>query len=323
MGRLFYEKIKSKKTIIFKAIFICLLLLWLPTIIVLILGGKSNSNIYTSKASGKTVILENEKGDELEKLDVEEFIPCVVAAQLDINSEEELLKAFTVIIRTYINKVMGNRTEVDTNELMLPYVTYSEMEKSWDTDFTKNYNRLFKAVENTSMEMIYYKEDLIIPYFHGISCGSTRNGSEVSEQCDLPYLKGVNSQNDMLDEKYLSMRYLSYEEFAKTILDFRNSVIISETNPLEVVSIVERDSAGYVKNIQIGSTLFTGDEFMNCFSLSSPNFQVEEYDGGVRIVVKGNGHGLGVSICGANNMAMLGSSYKEIILYYYTDVEIK
>ncbi|MDE6210218.1 MAG: SpoIID/LytB domain-containing protein [Lachnospiraceae bacterium] len=323
MGKLFYEKIISKKSKIFKALFICLVLLWLPTIIVMILGGESDKNIYTAKASGKIVILENEKEDKLEELDVEDFIPCVVAAQLDINSEEELLKSFTVIIRTYINKVMGNRNEIGTNELMLPFVTYSEMEKAWDTDFTENYNKLMKAVENTSMEMIYYKDDLIVPYFHGISCGNTRNGNEVSDLCDLPYLKSVNSQNDMLDEKYLSMRYLSYEEFARTVLDFRDSVIISETNPLEVVSIVERDSAGYVKNIQIGSTLFTGDEFMNCFSLSSPNFQVEEYDGGVRIIVKGNGHGLGVSICGATNMAMSGSSYREIILYYYTDVEIK
>lgn len=323
MGKFIFEKLRNNKKNIFKYLLTFLILLWIPTVIVLLLGGENNRNVYDAKESGKTVIIEKERGKELQRLDVEEFIPCAVAGQIDINSQEELIKAFTVIIRTYINKSIDGKDEISVLDLKLPYVTYEEMEDIWAENFTENYNKLLKAVDNTSMENIYYDGNLIIPYFHGISCGKTRNGDEVEAIGNLPYLKSVTSSEDMLDENYLSMKYYSNEEFANMVVAYRNTVIISTENPLEVVSIVERDTAGYVKNIQIGSTLFTGDEFMECFSLNSPNFQVEEYDGGVRIVVKGNGHGLGLSLCGAENMAKNGSSYKEIILYYYTDVEIK
>lgn len=293
-----------------------LIVLWLPTILIYFFGGKNDKKIYDIKNSGKTIIIENEK------LDIEEFIPCVIASQIDIDSNEEVIKAFSVVIRTYINRQMKNSDTIEANKLGLPYITYSEMEKVWENDFTKKYNKLMKVVANTSMEMIYYNEELIVPYYHYLSSGQTRTGSEVNESCNLPYLKSVTSKGDITNEKFLSMKTMSYEEFADTITQYRNSIIISRENPLEVISIVERDNAGYVKNIQVGTTLLSGDEFMKCFSLNSPNFTVEDYEGKVRIITKGNGHGLGLSIAGAVNMANEGASYKEILLYYYTDIKI-
>lgn len=317
MGRYFLKIIKEKRSSIFKIILLALIALWIPTILIYFLGEKNDKKVYNVKNSGKTIIMENEK------LDIEEFIPCVVASQIDIKSNEEVIKAFTVVIRTYINRQMKNSASIEADKLGLPYITYSQMEKVWENDFTKNYNMLMKSVSNTAMEMLYYNDELIVPYYHYLSSGKTRTGSEVGENCNLPYLKSVTSKGDITNEKFLSMKTMSYEEFANTIMKFRDSIVISKENPLEVVSIVERDSAGYVKNIQVGTTLLTGDEFMKCFALNSPDFTVENYEEKVRIITKGNGHGLGLSIVGANNMAGEGASYKEILLYYYTDIKIK
>lgn len=317
MRRYFFKIIGEKKNNILKLMVFTLIILWIPTLIILWLGGKNDRKIYNVAESGKVVLLKEEK------MDVEEFIPCVVAAQIDIASEEEVIKAFSVVVRTYINRVMKNSDSIEAEKLGLPYITYSEMEEAWENEFTQNYNKLMKAVANTSMEMIYYNDQLVIPYYHYLSSGKTRTGGEVNESCDLPYLKSVTSKGDITNEKFLSMKTMTYEEFAASIVKYRDSIVISKENPLEVVSIVERDSAGYVKNIQVGTTLLTGDEFMNCFSLNSPNFTVEDYEGKVRMVVKGNGHGLGLSIGGAVEMAKEGAGYKEIILYYYTDIQIK
>lgn len=317
MGRYFFKIIKEKRSSILKIILIALIALWIPTCLIYLLGEKNHKKVYNVKNSGKTIMMEKEE------LDIEEFIPCVVASQIDITSNEEVIKAFTVIIRTYINRQMKNSTSIDADKLGLPYITYSQMEKVWENNFTKNYNLLMKAVANTSMEMLYYKDELIVPYYHYLSSGKTRTGSEAGENCNLPYLKSVTSKGDITNEKFLSMKAMSYEEFANIIVKYRDSIIISKENPLEVVSVVERDSAGYVKNIQVGTTLLTGNEFMKCFSLNSPNFTVEDYEGKVRIITKGNGHGLGLSIVGADNMAGEGASYKEILLYYYTDIKIK
>ena len=52
-------------------------------------------------ASGRTVIIEND-GYTI-KMDVEDFIPCVLMAQLgESEFSSELIKAQSVVIRTYI-----------------------------------------------------------------------------------------------------------------------------------------------------------------------------------------------------------------------------
>ena len=51
-------------------------------------------------------------------------------------------------------------------------------------------------------------------------------------------------------------------------------------------------------------------------------FYIREIDGRVRIVTKGLGHGYGLSIYGANEMAKEGKTYQEILSYYYSGLEI-
>ena len=58
-------------------------------------------------------------------------------------------------------------------------------------------------------------------------------------------------------------------------------------------------------------------------NINSPSFMIEEYNGGVRIATYGKGHGLGVSLCYASVLAKKGSSYKEILNYFYTNIDIK
>ena len=295
--------------------------LWIPTAIILMFGGKNNENVYTQKESGRKVIIDaNNKATY--SLDVEDFIVCAIAAQMQPDEEEELLKAFAVIIRTHIYKLMGDNTSINSSELDLPFVSYTDMQATWKNDFTDYYNRFNKVVSETHMLVMRCDDELIVPYFHSLSSGATRNGNEVAAVGDLAYLKSVNAKDDLVNEKFLSMKILEYAEFARLLTEYRESIIISPDNPLEVVSIVERDTAGYVKNIQVGSTLLSGDEFMECFGIASPNFVVEEYDGKVRITSKGNGHGLGLSLNSAKHMAMEGKGYREILLYFYTDISI-
>lgn len=89
----------NKKWVRYALIF--LMLLWIPTLLMLLFGGQTERKTYKIEDSGKEVVID--KDGKTQSLDVEEFIPCAVVAQIDINSEEEMLKTFTVIMRTYIN----------------------------------------------------------------------------------------------------------------------------------------------------------------------------------------------------------------------------
>ena len=62
---------------------------------------------------------------------------------------------------------------------------------------------------------------------------------------------------------------------------------------------------------------------LSVFSLNSTCFSIKEVDGEVRIVTKGYGQGYGMSQYGANEMAKQGSTYKEILEYYYSGIDWK
>lgn len=79
---------------------------------------------------------------------------------------------------------------------------------------------------------------------------------------------------------------------------------------------------GFVEELTIDGIIYTGQEAMERFKLSSTNFYVEEMDGGVRFVCLGKGSCLGLSQYGANCMAINGKNMEEIIKYYYKGVSI-
>ena len=88
------------------------------------------------------------------------------------------------------------------------------------------------------------------------------------------------------------------------------------------VSITESSENGFVKQLSVGNTTYTGDEAMARFDLASTNFYVEEVEGGIRFVCLGKGNCLGVSQYGANRMALEGKKAEEIIKYYYKGVSL-
>lgn len=289
--------------------------LCIPWIFTLVFGKDSGIKIYHSSDSGKYVIVENQK------LDVEDFVACALVKQMDIAEEEEALKAQAVIIRTYIYEklqtVKGD--EIKAEELDLQYILFEDLEKIWGDSFSDNYNRLMKIVSNTSMEVLTFEDRIIKPYFHSVSCGYTRSGKEVLGE-EYGYLMSVQSSKDVESENYLSAFMFKKEDFVKKLRDANAEISIADDKPLETLQIISRDNAGYVNSLQIGNVQMTGDEFAGIFGINSPNFQVDEYDGQIRIITKGLGHGLGLSMHGAVELAKSGKSYKEILQHYYAGV---
>lgn len=300
---------------VMKYFVIVAIVLGFPWLFTLMFGGSSNNKIYESSDSGRYVIVGTKR------IDVEDFVACALVKQMDIGDEEEALKAQAVIIRTYIYEKLQNlgKKEIDVGDLDLQYILFEELENIWGESFPDNYNRLMKIVSNTSGEILTYEDKVIKPYFHGVSCGYTRSGEDVLGE-GYGYLMSVQSAKDVESEEYLEGTMIKKEDFAKKLRDADPEISISDENPLETMQIISRDTAGYVNSLQIGNVEMTGDEFAYIFQLNSPNFQVEEYEGQIRIITKGMGHGLGLSMYGAKELAKSGKSYQEILQHYYTGV---
>lgn len=91
---------------------------------------------------------------------------------------------------------------------------------------------------------------------------------------------------------------------------------------MDTVQIVERDEGGYITAIQIGTALYKGEEIQEALGLSSPSFTIESFEDKIRIVCQGDGHGFGLSQWGAVQMAENGSTFEEILNYYYKNIEL-
>lgn len=300
--------LKYRKSILCMAAIITFSILF-PYIVTCAKIRSDTTRIYTPKSSGRTIVL-----DGSVKLDMEEFIPCVLYAMLPYEYEEEALKAQIVIIRTYIMLKMGQNDIISGSELGLPYTTYSDLEKEWGRDYEKLYNYTNKLINNTEMQVIKYDGQLIYPYYHEVSEGITCEGEN-------PYLKPVDSSADISADNYLGITYFTKEE----VIDKLKAACGTELKPEELISkiIVNKyENSNYVNTVSVGEAVISGEEFMKLFSLVSGAYTVEEFAEGIKMVSKGIGSGKGLSLYGAKKMAEQGSGYIDIIKHYYSGVEV-
>ena len=110
------------------------------------------------------------------------------------------------------------------------------------------------------------------------------------------------------------------EEFSRKISQIPGERPVSADQVPETIQIGERDEAGYVTLVQIGNYQFTGDEIRYALGLNSSHFRLEDYEGNIRAVVKGIGHGYGMSQHDANRKAKDGWSAEEILSYFYENI---
>lgn len=175
---------------------------------------------------------------------------------------------------------------------------------------------MLECIEATYAQVITYEDAYIYPEYCYLAAGNTRDMKEAYGREDFSYLKAQISKPDIEAEDYIQVFYYTMEEFR---------LLCENQWGLEgaTYEITATDSGEYVTSITIDDKVLTGEEFRQGLTLPSPAFMIKEIKGHIRIVTKGDGHGFGVSLYGANEMAKMGATYDSILKYYYSGVEIK
>lgn len=313
------------KKILYKLVAVSIVVLLLPFILTLIFSNKKKH--YSLEAMDFNVYYE--KGGIKQKLDFDEYLLGVVAANMPAGYHIEALKAQAVISRTYalynislLSEEDESKTDFTTSELGLSYIGLDEMEQYWGSDdYVSYFSKLENCVYGTKDEVLVYDEDLILPVFFGTGTGYTRNAKE-AWGIDIPYLTTVSSKQDVT-----SIHYLRITEYNPSILTGILKQVYPSLNATDIsffkdVSITERDSTGYVLKVTVDDLTISGEEFAMIIGLNSNHFYIEDYEGKARIICTGVGHGVGLSQYGADAMAEEGSSYSEILAHYYTGVKL-
>ena len=263
--------------------------------------------------SGRKIYLDREEGGYV---DLEDYLPGVIARQIPADYEPEVLKAQAILARTYIRKQMGDGKEIAESALDLDFLEEEQLKALWGTDrFVEYYKKMESAAEDTAGMVIAWNGELIDPLFCRASAGKTRSGDSYH-----PYLASADSARDVEADGYLQVVTWSTEEFARLLSALPEGEAITADMVPGCVQVVSRDGAGYVEEIQIGSVLHSGDRVQYALGLQSPDFSIEEYQGGVRAVSSGIGHGYGLSQYGGNVKAKEGWTAQDILEYYYKNI---
>lgn len=282
------------------------------------------------------------ENNEYEIIDCEEYIVYTLAGMYDEAWSTEMIKVMAVVLRTAIYYEMDAGADTANgggriiNEGDLAEIRYEkdELREKWGKSFKKNFEAVYEGVRDTLGQVIKYNDKLIIPVYHQVSVGATVSAEEIYGTA-VPYLLSVDSSQDISSPNFSSTKIYSAirikKEFglteSETQISEEETEVETEENDESYLSdtleITEATTSGFVKKVNVFGTIFSGDEFAKVMGLDTTNFHIDETDEGYRIISIGKGSSLGMSLYGAAYMAENGSTYEEIISYYYQGTEIK
>lgn len=266
------------------------------------------------------------------KMNLEDYLVGVVAAEMPADFELEALKAQAVAARTYaLSKEIalggkgcdlhpGSDICTDSKHCQA-WISDDVMKSRWGDNYNLYHDKIVKAVNDTKGLVIVYNDVLIDPVYHAISGGETEDAINVWKE-NLPYLKSVPSPGEEVAQKFKTTVTVSSEEFVNRIKSKAPKANITTKNVLGYIKNIKRTEAGHVLSLNIGGVDFTGTDIQDLFQLNSTNFSFSMKGSNVVINVIGYGHGVGMSQYGANAMAKDGKSFEDILKHYYTGVEI-
>jgi len=239
--------------------------------------------------------------------------PEILSRQINIHMPKEAIKAQSVIARTQLLLAEKEGTQPPAGFTVL------ELQELWGEQFEEYYQMLQKIIEETAGETLRYQDEYIYAAYHQSSAGNTRSMKEYYEKSQMPYLTGAASHEDTTAEGYLNVFFWTKEEFAALC---KNAFSEEKVTSGADISILKRDSADYVLEVQVGQTICDGETFRKKLNLPSACLEITLIEEDVRIVTMGQGHGFGLSQHMAGHLAEAGKNYHEILQYFYKGVSI-
>lgn len=297
---------------------------------------KEEPEELTRPGADLEIIVYNTRDQVIRYMDLEEYIVGVVAAEMQASFSIEALKAQAVAARTYaLGRAIGKYgtawenhfgAHVCTNSAHCQAWIPKELYSTWypKADPEESWKKVEQAVYETAGLILTYEGEIINPLYHANSGGITEDVQEVwSSVSKIPYLSSVYSEGEDNYSSYEKRVVFSGDEFRKILSKTYPDIIFSGTLA-EDIEVIRYTSSNRAKEIVIGNTVVPGTKFREIFSLASTQIEIDFPDEDtIEITTYGFGHGVGMSQCGANELAEKGKNYEYILQYYYTGVEIE
>ncbi len=260
--------------------------------------------------------------DKTVTMALEEYITCVVAAEMPYTFHTEALKAQAVAARSYCLHKLGSASHKDGADVCTDYshcaayVSRDELAKKYGKTVTERIlTKVGNAVEETKGQIITYDGKPALAVFHSSSYKRTESSKNIWGG-SLPYLTSVETpEADRISTVKLTdsdiSRLFSSEAAVKVDSSGKSGIYVTKTD------------SGRADYLCLSGLAVRARVLRQEFGFKSLNFDIEEIEGGWSFTVHGYGHGVGMSQYGANEYAKQGKGYAWILEHYYTGVEVE
>lgn len=240
---------------------------------------------------------------------LEHYIQGVLFAEGGLGHHSEYYKVQALISRTYafnnLNKHVNDGYNLCSRVHCQAYKGHKHVN-----------NDIKEAVNDTENLIITdVKLNPITAAFYSNSGGQTANSEDVWVM-PLPYLRSkidsfsLNQKNYLWSRKINKTNWINYLQQKTTTVVPNDSVLLNHTPEERAVFYANEKFKILLKDIR------------KDWKLKSTNFSIRYNNEYVFLDGRGFGHGVGLSQEGAMNMANKKYNYKEILIYYYSNINI-
>ncbi len=277
------------------------------------------------KATDTVEVLRTDTG-KVEEYSLQDYLFGVVAAEMPMGYGEEALKAQTVAAYTlFLHRQSqpaddGEGDITDSSSTDQAFITREIARAKWGEQADAYEEQLDGIIGQVMGQYLAFDGKPALTVYHSISGGRTESAENVWGGT-YAYLTPVESVGDVMSEGYISQKTVSKGAFVAAVLDL-DSTATQQGELDDMIGEISRSDSGTVLNVKLMGKSFTGSQVRTAFSLRSANFDVETDGESVTFTVRGYGHLVGMSQYGAKTMAEQGSTYKEILAWYYPGCQI-
>ena len=253
-------------------------------------------------------------GKEIVQMELNEYLTGVVLGEMPVSFELEAQKAQAVVARTYTMRAWNRGGRHDgaavctDSTCCQSYISPADYLAAGGTQ--AGIDRIRDAVQATDAQVLTYNGELIEATYFSCSGGVTEDAAAVWG-AEYPYLQSVSSPGEEKAAHYSDTEVFTAAQFEAALGRDLSG------DPTSWFGVTTYTTGGGVASMEIGGQAYKGTKLRSLLGLRSTAFTVEADSRSVTITTKGFGHRVGMSQYGADAMAVLGSTYAEILAHYY------
>lgn len=248
------------------------------------------------------------------QMELEEYIRRVVLAEMPAHFEPDALSAQAVAARTFAWRAVttggkhGDGSVCTAFSCCQGYLEPGQYLQSYGTP--ADLEKITAAVQATAGLIVTYRGAPIEAAYFSSSSGLTEDAAAVWGSA-RPYLIAQESpEADTQQQVVFSRAYL--EKTLGVSLDGAENWFADWTYT----------PGQGVDTVKVGGRVFTGTQLRQLLGLRSTAFTVATENDAAVFTVHGYGHRVGMSQYGADAMAAQGSTFRDILGYYYPGTEL-